>query len=170
MAHALAVDYTVYAANAVTNITAAGTDLAVSTGLSALSSVGVVGLTLSVFNFMLGSTVFMDLFYPGYSRMRVAVGLNEFEEMNADGDAPDIRLWTENGIFTGIVRDLGYIQEGSYKDIDIPHIFANTQQSPYALLSANKNAICMAYVHQTWADGQNQAWVGNWGRTCDQEW
>ena len=170
MAHALAVDYTVNTVNAVANITASGTDLAVSAGLSALSSVGVVGLTLSVINFLAASNIFQDVFKFGFTSVRIAVGLNAFEEMDADGDAPDVRLWTEDGHFTGIRNNIGYIKEGSFVDIDIRQIGRTTQQSPYVLFSANKNAICIAYAQQTWADGQNLAWVGNWGRTCDEEW
>ena len=171
MAHALAVDYTQYFANAAANVTATGAETAVSAGVNAVSSIGAVGLVLTVFNFLATSIPSVGFYWPAVtSVMRVAVALNSFDGMNADGDAPDVRLWTENGHFTGITSDPGHIPEGAFKDIGITHTGYNTQQPAYALLSANNNAICVAYAQQTWPDGQTRAWLGNWGRTCEQEW
>ena len=154
MAHALGVDYSAFTANDPTN------------------------LTTSIFNFPTNTALDIDLtpiIESGFTRTRIAIGMNDYDGMQSDGEAPDIRLWAKNGEFVGIHSDHQggekiWIPDGSFVDIDVHHEHLNTKQSPYALFSGNDNAICIAYIEQIWPDGQDFAWVGNWGRTCEQEW
>lgn len=104
-----------------------------------------------------------------HSVARVAVALNDFAGMDADGDGPDIRLWDDYGNFLGMEADPGHIKAGNFKDIHIDQK-GSTAQPTYALISANNNAICIAYLLLTWPDNQNYGWVGNWGHTCGQPW
>ena len=161
MAHSLAVDYTVFANGNNTDLTGPS---------NAAASIGLPALVISVINFVSPAAMPMSVFKPGWSRVRIAAALNLYEGMDADGDGPDIRMWSENGYFNGIESDVGYIVDGTFKDMDIHHVSFHDQQPTYMLLSGNNNAICLAYVQQIWADDQNVAWAGNWGRTCDKEW
>lgn len=154
MAHAIAVDY---AASAVQNMTA-------------VASIGLAAWTLSVFNFLpIGP---LNELFMGWTLVRVGIAINQFEGMAADGDAPDVRLWTEDGNFTGMGLDLGQIGEGSFGDIYVIQSQFSDFRPTYALFTGNPNAVCISYVQQTWAADSTEeyAWVGNWGRTCDKEW
>lgn len=158
MAHAIAVDYTA-------NLTSSATNLAVST-------VGLISLMLSVFNFAP-----IDESLPGgYLTFRLGIAINQYEDMGAGGDHPDVRLWTEQGDFTGIYTaegmkpKTGYLHDGEIGDLIIPQNNIYNDMPTYALLSANNNGICIAYVQIAGADGPDLAWVGNWGRTCQKEW
>ena len=104
---------------------------------------------------------------PPHSVIRVAIALNESPEMHSDGNAPDIRLWNEYGEFLGMNEDGTIIEDGGYKDIEINQ---NTNQPTYVLLSANKDAICLAYILLTWPDAQTYGWIGNWGHGCNKPW
>ncbi|ORY56996.1 uncharacterized protein BCR38DRAFT_450541 [Pseudomassariella vexata] len=105
------------------------------------------------------------------SVVKVAVGLDVNGGLNnAGGDLPDVRLFNEAGGFLGITADPGSIGSGEAKEITVSHNGDNGQQATYALLSANDNAICIAYASITWPDGNNYAWIGDWGRQCGGSW
>ena len=134
---------------------------------SNVTSVGTLGLlALSVFGF----PPFAAYEFPTPTvRVRVTVALNVFHSMNADGDAPDLRLWTEEGMLSGGMVDVGHINEGSWGDYYVP-LGPATQRPTYLLMTANNNAVCVASVQQAKTDEPEYAWMGNWGRTCEQDW
>ena len=145
--------------------------LAVSPLVQAFSyASGALGNTAAV----LGIWSFAEIHLPGIkrktptSRMRVVVGLSGSEQKDTAGDCPDIRLWGETFNFLGMEADPGFISEGGYIDVIIDQ--KTTEQPTYALLSGNKNGVCIAYLLQTWPDEQKYGWVGNWGRACGQPW
>ncbi|THZ29595.1 hypothetical protein D6C89_01929 [Aureobasidium pullulans] len=125
-----------------------------------------------VFTGILGTISFLQSNIPSNdgtsSKVRVFVGLDGTQGLtNAGGDAPDIRQFNNNPEFLGAKYDPGHIGSGTYKDIKIGQ---SRQQPVYTLLTANNDAICIAYMTTTWPDGSQYAFAGNWGHTCGQDW
>ena len=104
--------------------------------------------------------------------IRVAVGLNT-QDGDFGGLFPDIRFFEQYGNYMAPMEpEPGFIEEGKYTDIlmyETQELNAGRQPS-YALLSANGDGVCMAYVMLNYMDGQDFAWVGNWARTCEEAW
>ena len=140
------------------------------TGAAVLGYIGsIIGIPagfLGIFNFFEGHIPKAQ--HP-HTVMRIGLALNGPVEMEFDGNAPDVRLWNEFAEFLGMsVGDKKSIEDGGFKDIKIEQ--ENTQQPTYAVLSANYDAVCIAYLSFTWPDDQHYGWVGNWGATCDYPW
>ncbi|KAI0116432.1 hypothetical protein GGR51DRAFT_574711 [Nemania sp. FL0031] len=105
------------------------------------------------------------------STVRITVGLDTKNGLSdAGGDLPDVRLFNEAGEFLGIKTNPGKVNSGESADITIDHNRDSGQQATYALFSANKDAICIAYTSITWPSGDQYAWVGDWGRQCGGSW
>ncbi|KAJ8130627.1 hypothetical protein O1611_g3000 [Lasiodiplodia mahajangana] len=105
------------------------------------------------------------------STVRITVGLDTKGGLNnAGGDLPDVRLFNEAGEFLGIKTNPGKVRSGEFSDITIEHDWDLGQQATYALFSANKDAICIAYASITWPSGDSYGWVGDWGRQCGGSW
>ena len=109
---------------------------------------------------------------PNQYRTKVrVVGLDRAGGLNnAGGGVPDIRVWNENGEFMGAKYDPGYIGSGQLKDVVIK--LSKTNQPTYVLFAPNDDAVCISYITQSWADGQNYGWIGNWadGWACNRAW
>jgi hypothetical protein len=103
-------------------------------------------------------------------RIHVALDNARSGPSNAGGDAPDIRVWNQAGQFLGGAYDPGKISSGSFRDVTVR--LSQPHQPTYALFTGNNDAICIAYITNSWADGQQYAWVGNWadGSSCRQSW
>ena len=79
------------------------------------------------------------------SKVRVYVALDGTQGLsNAGGDAPDIRQFNNNPDFIGADYDPGHINSGDYRDVKIGQ--TARQQPVYSLLTANNDAICIAYL------------------------
>ena len=110
-------------------------------------------------------------------KVRVAVGYDAADSHTSGGEFPDIRLFNEMGDAIGQLYDYHeagvnkprvYIGDGEHYDVEVPQ--DNAQQPTYALINAQNDAICVAYVSQTWPDETSHLWLGNWGRTCGAKW
>ncbi|KAJ8111763.1 hypothetical protein ONZ43_g5546 [Nemania bipapillata] len=107
----------------------------------------------------------------GSSVVRITVGLDSEDGLvGAGGYLPDIQLFNEAGKFLGKHFHPGKVKTGEYVDIVIKHSHYSPQQPTYALLGANKNAICIATALITWPDGSQYAWMGDWGYKCGGTW
>ncbi|KAF7556137.1 hypothetical protein G7Z17_g1655 [Cylindrodendrum hubeiense] len=106
------------------------------------------------------------------SSVKITVGLDVSGGLdNAGGSLPDVRLFNEAGDFIGISNSADAITDGSTGEVKITHEdSSNGQQATYALLSANNDAICIAYMTMTWANGDQYGWVGDWGSECGATW
>ncbi|KAI2472614.1 hypothetical protein F4781DRAFT_344998 [Annulohypoxylon bovei var. microspora] len=105
------------------------------------------------------------------SVVRITVGLDTSGGLdNSGGDLPDVRLYNEAGVFLGLTKDPGGIQDGGFADVTVSHEGDSTQQPTYTLFSANKNAICIAYATITLPSSDKYSWVGDWGRQCGSSW
>lgn len=135
--------------------------------VSELSSIGVVDGVITMFNFV--QNHIPTVAEKESSTIRVAVGINvDAVGHTSGGDAPDVRLYNEEGALIGKNMQAGDIGGGSFKDIDVAQ--EDKQQPTYALLTGNKDAVCIAYLSQVWPDGQPYGWVGSWGRECGVPW
>ncbi|KAK4213403.1 hypothetical protein QBC37DRAFT_440817 [Rhypophila decipiens] len=70
--------------------------------------------------------------------------------------------------FLGAKYDPGKVASGSFRDVMVS--LKKPNQPTYALFTGNNDAVCIAYITNSWADGQKYAWVGNWAETCQQNW
>lgn len=131
--------------------------------------IGVVSGVLTIFSFLQDNFANNDP--DGSSKVRFAIGLDGNGLSNAGGDLPDIRVFNEVGGFLGARYDPGYVGDGRV-DIEVKVDQPNGpgQQPTYALFSANDDAVCIAYLAQTWPDNQRYGWVGSWGRMCGATW
>ncbi|QPH16204.1 hypothetical protein C2857_000788 [Epichloe festucae Fl1] len=88
---------------------------------------------------------------------------------NAGGTLPDIRVFNEHGSFLGIkVNDQTKCASGETEcDVFLAGV---TNQPTYTLFTANDDAICVAYVIVTFAEGTKYAWTGNWAKQCGAPW
>lgn len=122
-------------------------------------AVVLVGLGLELLQFGL------DNFAPqqeSASVVRVAVGLDTPGHGDMGGDLPDVRLFDENGDFLAMKQDPGQVGSGGFNDITIEH----TSQATYSVITANSDAICVAFVSIIWPDGSKYAWTGDLAKEC----
>ncbi|KAG9239589.1 hypothetical protein BJ875DRAFT_514773 [Amylocarpus encephaloides] len=132
--------------------------------MAALGVVGVIGLlgsALSIFQF--GRDNFpkkeSSTSTVSHATIRIQVGLDTKDGLsNAGGDYPDVRIFNEGGEFIGSKYDTGKIKNGGFTDLKVD---VKGQQPTYSLFSANNDAVCIAYISQTWPDGQQYGWLGN---------
>jgi len=90
---------------------------------------------------------------------------------NAGGDFPAVRLYNEAHAEIGSkTKKLGGVGNGATDSNFIEH--KNGQQASYALFTAGNDAICIAYVTITWANGDKYAWTGDWAGPdgCKNDW
>ncbi|KAH0550913.1 hypothetical protein GP486_007724 [Trichoglossum hirsutum] len=101
------------------------------------------------------------------SQVRIGVALGGYE---TGGDAPFIAAFNEETNFIGYYDGNEKIKQGSFLDIGIDqHCFFGCkrgQQAAYLQLHANNDAICVAYIGQTWANGMKRGWLGDMGKMC----
>ncbi|KAM0324101.1 hypothetical protein ACHAQA_008291 [Verticillium albo-atrum] len=104
---------------------------------------------------------------------RIAVGLNGGDGkglQEAGGQVPIIRIWDENGDFLGAHYHPGHVDSGSFKDVTVR--LKKKHQPTYAMFTGRNDAVCIAYISSTWADGSSYAWIGNWADkdACNRSW
>ncbi len=44
------------------------------------------------------------------------------------------------------------------------------QEPHYMQVLGHDDGICVAFIGQTWPDGRQRGWLGDWGRGCDKRW
>ncbi|OJJ52389.1 hypothetical protein ASPSYDRAFT_164879 [Aspergillus sydowii CBS 593.65] len=136
--------------------------------MSFVEAIGVVAGTLGIVQF--GLTNFADTTEPG-STIKVAVGLDGENggTEDAGGDLPDVRIWNDFGEFKAMTADPGSVGDGTVGTVEVDH----DQQGVYSLLTANNDAICIAWVTTTWSDaagGNKFAVSGDYGEACGGTW
>ncbi|KAF2969184.1 hypothetical protein GQX73_g4398 [Xylaria multiplex] len=130
--------------------------------------IGIIGIILGIYE---TAASHYPTAHPSHTVMRVTVGLDSKDGLHgAGGDMPDVQLFNEVGEFIGKRFKPGKVKSGEYFDITIEHRHKSRQQSSYALLAANGNAICISHITTTWSDGNQYALVGDWGRKCGGTW
>lgn len=130
-----------------------------------IEGIGVISGVLGIVSFG------MDLFGDSSSSstsVRIAAALNGEEGLsNADGSVAQIRTLNAEEQLLGIGPET-YISSGDYADVSVPQ--SNKQQAVFIELHASDDAVCIAYVSTTWADGSQWLWLGDFGKACDLKW
>ncbi|KAM7196786.1 hypothetical protein V8F33_005905 [Rhypophila sp. PSN 637] len=135
--------------------------------MAAATAVAIVKGILAVVGFI--HSVIPDRPNQHQTTFRIQVGLDRAGGLNgAGGHAPDIRVWNQAVEFLGARYDPGKVASGSFRDVTVN--LKKPNQPTYALFTGNDDAVCIAYITNSWADGQKYAWVGNWAETCQQDW
>ena len=137
--------------------------------------IGVVSGVLGIVSF------FQSLFPPspstinqaGSSNLRIAAGMNGKGLSEANGHIGIINLYNENqekisynpyedNPFGGSESE---VNSGSFTDFTLD---CSGQQPTYVQIFGTGDAICIAYIAQTWPDGTQRGWSGDVGMLCDQ--
>ncbi|KAL9625291.1 MAG: hypothetical protein Q9160_000693 [Pyrenula sp. 1 TL-2023] len=114
--------------------------------------------------------------YEASTTVRVAAGMTKPGEggQSTGGFVPNIALFDPNGGRLGFMSGFGAgkVGDGKYQDIKIPHIDPhNNRPAEYmSLSSSGTDAICIAYLGITWADGSNFKFFGDTGQQCNKPW
>ena len=90
--------------------------------------------------------------------------------LSPGGYMPDIRVWNaecdyEQGITT---NDDERAEAGEIFEVKVTSVRA--QQMPFALFTANVDAICVATIGVTMVDESAYYWIGDWARECHRDW
>lgn len=144
-------------------------------------------LALEVFGLILGTILgIVDLVLPppgisidflkqGHSLVRIGVGLknSSSEDVTLGGTVPSIQIFNENRARIG--QAVGFMShnvgEGAFVDVPVFHDKDYTFQQPtYLEVTGGPDAICVAYIAQTWADGTQLGWLGDMGKFCGEKW
>lgn len=109
------------------------------------------------------------------SMVRIAVALNDKENgpTQADGRAPSLVAFNEKEWYIGasewVAND--HVKSGSYVDVVVHQEDDGAGQEPaYMQVLGHDDAVCVAYIGQTWPDGQQRGWLGDVGRACGKRW
>jgi len=103
----------------------------------------------------------------GNSIVRVGVGL---QDVTMGGDVPVVTLFNEKKDQIGEYYDHTNrkVDAGAFADLVVDQT-AKYQQPTYAQLYTGADAICIAYIGQTWPDGIKRGWLGDMGKICGQK-
>ncbi|KAF2444021.1 hypothetical protein P171DRAFT_494147 [Karstenula rhodostoma CBS 690.94] len=142
-------------------------------------------VALEVFGLFVGGILgIVDLLLPppeiptsplqqGHSLLRFGIGLNSSVPQSLGGTIPSVRVWNEEGILIGSAvgassRD---VQPGTFKTVEVVHNDSYLFQQPtYLEIAGGSDAVCLAYIAQTWADGTQLGWLGDMGKYCGTQW
>lgn len=118
------------------------------------------------------------IFDTNDSAIRVAVALNGGLDLpapldgptEADGDFPAILAFNELGGYIGSSWTHEKIPSGGFSEVIVDQAKGPGQQATYLQFFARKDAVCIAYISQQWADGQTRGWLGDMGLACGRDW
>jgi len=137
----------------------------------ALSVVGLIQGAIFGIIPLLSSSITPDITSNIDSKVRIGVALSGTE---TGGDAPYIAAFNELKEFVGYYDGGGKIERGGFSDFNINQHCSKGcqggQQAAYLQLFAGDDAICVAYIAQTWADGTKRGWLGDMGKICNMPW
>jgi hypothetical protein len=109
----------------------------------------------------------------GHSLLRFGIGLNSSVSQSLGGTIPSVKVWNEEGILMGSAvgspsRD---IKPGTFQTVEVFHNDSYLYQQPtYLEISGGSDAVCLAYIAQTWPDGTQLGWLGDMGKYCGTQW
>ena len=103
--------------------------------------------------------------------IQIAIGLvKKGSTIDTGGTMPDVRVWNaECDYMEGIkLGDGKWVNPGDFEEAKVGSQVP--QQMPWALFSANENAVCIAQLAATWVDESGYVWLGDWAKECNREW
>ena len=135
--------------------------------------VDVIGVVSGVFGIV---QFFQGIFPPspssinraGASTIRIAAGMDGNGLSQAEGPIDQIDLYNE---YQGWIGHATYypsdskIESGSFTDFTVN---CQGQKPIYVQIRGRDDAVCIAYITQTWPDGTQRGWSGDVGMQCEQ--
>ena len=123
------------------------------------------------------------------SIVRIAVALNDIVAgpTQADGQAPSLVAFNEDKRYIGAsnwnAKD--HVKSGSFVDVVVHQVTTikgqtewydemrtdwTAQKWAYLQVLGRDDAVCVAYIGQTWPNGEQRGWLGDMGRACGKRW
>ncbi|KAF1845198.1 uncharacterized protein K460DRAFT_405464 [Cucurbitaria berberidis CBS 394.84] len=143
-------------------------------------------IALEVFGLLVGGVLgIVDLFLPaasplhlsaleeGHSLLRIGIGLNASSGESLGGTIPSINVFNEEKSHIGYAGGSPYthVENGTFITVTVLHDSGHTFQQPtYVEVAGGPDAVCIAYIAQTWADGTQLGWLGDVGKFCGAKW
>lgn len=135
--------------------------------------IDIIGVVSGVFGIV---QFFQSVFPPspssinqaGASTVRIAAGMDGKGLSQAEGPIDEIDLFND---YEGWIGHATYypkdsqIKSGSFTDFTVD---CQGQQPTYVQIRGREDAVCIAYITQTWPDGTQRGWSGDVGMQCDQ--
>ena len=109
------------------------------------------------------------------SVVRVGIAINDIDNgpTQADGITPSFVAFDEKENYLGTSDWISkrHLKGGTYTNVVVNQIEQSQGKSPtYLQVLGHIDAVCVAYVGQTWPDGEQRAWLGDLGRSCGKGW
>ncbi|CAO2655682.1 Nn.00g044850.m01.CDS01 [Neocucurbitaria sp. VM-36] len=137
-------------------------------GLFASGILGIVDLLLPA-----ESPVYISDLAQGHSLLRIGIGLNTSSPESLGGTVPLIQVYNEEQVPIGHADELSsnLVENGTFTTVTVRHDTGYTFQQPtYVEIAGGPDAVCIAYLAQTWADGTQLGWLGDMGKFCGAKW
>ncbi|KAH7384496.1 hypothetical protein BKA66DRAFT_608689 [Pyrenochaeta sp. MPI-SDFR-AT-0127] len=115
----------------------------------------------------------VDILAEGNSILRIGIGLNSSSTESLGGTVPAIKVFNEEKVQIGEApgSSSNNVKEGAFTVVPIFHDANHTFQQPtYVELAGGTDAVCIAYLAQTWADNTQLGWLGDIGKLCGAKW
>lgn len=105
------------------------------------------------------------------SMVRIAVALNDKRDgpTQADGRAPSLVAFNDKEWYIGASNWVSnaHVRSGSWVDVEVhQEDFGSGQGPAYLQVLGHDDAVCVAYIGQTWPKGPQRGWFGDMGRAC----
>lgn len=136
----------------------------------AIDVIGVVSGALGIFQFAQDQMPSHKDNPADSSYLRVHLGGGIRTVPNAGGSLAAIKVYNEEQTLIGAGSGDGPIPMGSFQDITIDQSYGPGQQPTYVQISGTDDAVCIAYLIQTWPDGTQRGWLGDMGQACGATW
>jgi hypothetical protein len=116
----------------------------------------------------------VDFLSQGHSLVRVGIGMNSSsKDVTPGGTVPSVQIFNEDKTRIGqAVGSMSHkVGEGAFVDVPVFHDANYTFQQPtYLEITGGPDAVCVAYIAQSWADGTQLGWLGDMGKFCGEKW
>ena len=147
--------------------------------------IGVAGMALNVWTIFQDTTLGLVslIFNPHLpvdfvginSQVRIGVALNDKKNgpTQADGQVPSLVAFNEKEWYIGASNwdKKHHVGSAGYVDVVVHQEDMGPGQEPaYLQVLGHDDAVCVAYIAQTWPDGQQRGWMGDMGRACGKRW
>ncbi|EHK18047.1 uncharacterized protein TRIVIDRAFT_67261 [Trichoderma virens Gv29-8] len=133
-----------------------------------MDAIGLVSGILGIVDF------FQSNFKPGEVKgnlIRIKAGLAQGDdEVDIEGNIAAVYAWDQSHNYMGKSNGGQYIKEGDFGDFVMDQ-FVDGKRIGYAAVTADKDAVCIAWITITMNDGTPKgAWTGDIGSDCGQAW
>ena len=144
--------------------------MALAAASTAAEVIGFIGSVIGIVQFGQGMMPSHDPKVADSSTLRFGLGLDSFNMTNAQGVIGNIKVYDEFQSMCGAGSGDGFIPDGGVQDVTINQHYGPGKQPTYVQINGADDAVCIAYITQTWPDGQQRGWLGDMGYVCGANW